>query len=64
MANAVVYMNLDTIIKGNYSYRAYSSPIMYDFIYDVTRSIRMTSNETVFERWLKNEPNSDNTAPK
>ena len=37
---------------------------MYDFIYDVTKSIKISSSESVFERWLKNEPNSENTASK
>ena len=37
---------------------------MYDFIYDVTKSIKISSSESVFDRWLKNEPNSENTAPK
>ncbi|CAF0930021.1 unnamed protein product [Brachionus calyciflorus] len=63
-ANSVAYLNIDTMIKGNYSYRAYASPVLFDFIFEVAKNIKQTSNETVFDRWLKNDPNSDKTEPK
>ena len=63
-ANSVTYLNIDTMIKGNYSYRAYASPTLYDFLYDVTKSIKQTESESVFDRWLKNDPNKDKTEPK
>lgn len=62
-ANSITYLNIDTMIKGNYSYRAYASPILHDLIYDVTKSIRQTSDETVFDRWLKNDPNEEKSEP-
>ena len=62
-ANSITYLNIDTMIKGNYSYRAYASPVLYDLIYDVTKSVVQTGDETVFDRWLKNDPNKDKTEP-
>ena len=45
----------------NYSYEAKASPLLHDLIYDVTGSIKMMdgSNETVYERWLKNDADKD-----
>lgn len=62
-ANSITYLNIDTMIKGNYSYRAYASPVLYDLIYDVTKSVVQSGDETVFDRWLKNDPNKDKTEP-
>ena len=64
-ANAVTYINMDSIIKGNYSYRAIASPLLFQLILNVTKSVHIDENstETVFDRWLKNEPNSDRTQP-
>lgn len=62
-ANAVTYINMDSILKGNYSYRAVSSPLLFDLIFNVTKSIDIEPNESVYDRWLKNDPNSDGTAP-
>jgi len=59
-----LYVNLDTIIKGNYSYKAYSSPLLFEFIFDTSKAIRFSNGDTVYERWMKNDPNADNTAPK
>ncbi len=54
---------MDSILKGNYSYRALASPLLFNLVFNVTKSIQITHNETVFDRWLKNDPNSDFTAP-
>lgn len=51
-------------IEGNFSYRALASPILHNLILDVTQSVRQTANESAFDRWLKNDPNSDKSAPK
>jgi N-acetylated-alpha-linked acidic dipeptidase len=51
--NAVAYLNLDISVQGNYSYTAKASPLLHNIIYDVTRKIKLTENETVFDRWLK-----------
>ena len=37
--------------------------MLFDLIFNITKLIDVSSNETVFDRWRKNEPNSDNTAP-
>ena len=47
------YLNLDISVQGNYSYTAKASPLLHNIIYDVTRKIKLTENETVFDRWLK-----------
>ena len=62
-ANAVVYMNIDTVIRGNYSYEAAASPLLYDFIFDTIKEIKFTNNESAYDRWLKNNPNDDKTRP-
>lgn len=62
-ANSVIYINMDTVLKGNYSLRVLASPLLFDFIYDVTKSIQMNSNETIYDRWLKNDPDSYKNAP-
>ena len=41
---------------GNYSYEAKASPLLHDLIYDTTKAIQMTNNETVYDRWLRNDP--------
>ena len=49
----MAYLNLDISVQGNYSYTAKASPLLHDIIYDVTRKVQLTSDETVFNRWLK-----------
>ena len=44
---------------GNYSYEAKASPLLHELIYDITRSINMHDNETVYERWAKNDADKD-----
>ena len=58
-ANGVVYFNLDTILQGNYSFEAAASPLLFDLVFNVTKMVKLTnsSNETVYDRWLKNNPN-------
>jgi len=56
-------MNIDTVIRGNYSYEAVSSPLLYDFIFDTIKTIKFAPNESVYDRWLKNNPNDDKTGP-
>lgn len=62
-ANAIAYFNLDVSMKGNYSYQAAASPLLFDFVFDVTKQIRVTPSESVFDRWLKNNPNEQKTEP-
>lgn len=50
--------------KGNFSYLALSSPLLYDLIYDVTKAIKQTPDETIFDRWVRNDPNSTPKGPK
>ena len=51
------------LIKGNYSLRALSSPLVYDLIYEVAKSIKMNSEESIFDRWLKNDPDTNSELP-
>ena len=57
-------MNIDTVISGNYSYEAEASPLLYDFIFDTIKSIHFTPSESVYDRWLLNNPNEDKTEPR
>lgn len=54
---------MDSILKGNYSYRAVASPLLFELLFNVTKSIEIAPGESVFNRWIKNAPNADNTAP-
>ena len=63
--NAVAYLNLDTPIIGNYSYLAAASPLLFDLVIDVTKSIKIDKNSarTVYDNWLQNCPNANVTGP-
>jgi hypothetical protein len=50
-------------MKGNYSYRALASPLLFELVYNVTKLIDIEPGESVFSRWTKNAPNADKTAP-
>ena len=41
-----------------------SSPLLVDLIHDVAKSIRISDTETVFERWLNNNPDETKKFPK
>jgi hypothetical protein len=58
----VAYVNLDTILFGNFSYEAVSSPLLYDLIFDVIKSIEVAPNESVFDRWVQNDPDPSNVS--
>ena len=60
----MAYLNVDFGIYGNFSYEAKGSPLLFDLIFNVTKSIKQTSNETVFERWLQNDPDTNKQFPK
>jgi hypothetical protein len=62
--NSVVYLNLDSAVIGNFSYLARASPLLFDLIINVTKSIRVENSEkTVYDNWLVNSPNSDGSGP-
>ena len=49
---------------GNFSYNARSSPLLFDLILNVTKSIKNgDTDQTVYDNWLKNTPNTDGTGP-
>ncbi len=54
---------MDSILKGNYSYRAAASPLLHELIFNVTKSIEIEPNVSLYERWLENDINSDKTVP-
>lgn len=56
-----MYINCDTAIQGNFALDAKASPLLHSFLYEVTRMVQVAdSNESVFERWLKNTPDQKN----
>lgn len=61
--NGVAYLNLDIAVYGNYSYQGKSSPLLFDTLYHVTKSIQYDSERSVFDRWLEHEPNDKKTLP-
>ena len=62
-ANGVAYLNLDIAVQGNYSFTTRASSLIHDIIYNVTKKIQQTSNETVFDRWLKFARSSNASLP-
>ncbi len=46
---------------GNYSFGAKSSPLIFDFLTTIAKTIPLGRGESVYNRWRKNEPNSDET---
>lgn len=62
-ANAVIYINMDVSIYGNYSYEASASPLLNEMLYTITKSISINENETVYDRWLLNNPNRETQLP-
>ena len=63
-AHHIVNLNMDTILNRNHSFGANASPLLFDFIYEIAKSIKQTATETIFDRWFKNEANWDRTAPR
>ena len=64
-ANSVIYINLDVSVYGNFSYEATASPLLYDMLYNITKMLDIGdgSKETVFDRWLRNNPDKETGYP-
>jgi hypothetical protein len=55
---------LDSSVIGNFSYLARASPLLFDLIINVTKSIKVENSEkTVYDNWIANSPNSEGTGP-
>jgi hypothetical protein len=54
---------MSSFLLGNYSFTADASPLLVDVIYEVTKSIKLDGDETVYDRWLKYEPNEETNKP-
>ena len=59
----MAYLNIDIAVQGNFSYVAKSTPLLFDLIYAVTKTVKLTDEETVYQRWLEYAPNADKTKP-
>lgn len=62
-ANAVVYINMDVSIYGNYSYEAMASPLLNEMLFKVAKEIKLSANESVYDRWLVNDVNKETGLP-
>lgn len=61
ISNTIMYVNCDTAIQGNIALAAKASPLLHGFLYDVAKTIQVAgSKQSVFERWLQNEPDKNN----
>ncbi|XP_067658691.1 putative N-acetylated-alpha-linked acidic dipeptidase isoform X1 [Haliotis asinina] len=47
---AVTYINLDSAVRGNYSFYAEASPLLYDVIYDATMTVSLDGTP-VYNSW-------------
>lgn len=63
-ANGIVYINCDNAVQGNYSYEAKASPQLHQLLYEVTKNIKLNDKLSIFDRWLENNPNENNTLPR
>lgn len=45
--------------KGNYSYQAKASPLLHNLLYNITKSIKISDQTSVFDRWLLNDPDEN-----
>ncbi|ESO82943.1 hypothetical protein LOTGIDRAFT_134181 [Lottia gigantea] len=59
-AGAVAYINLDSVIRGSYSFSADSSPLLYDVIYNAAMTVKCVDPDfqstTVYEMWKNRFP--------
>ncbi|XP_070207655.1 N-acetylated-alpha-linked acidic dipeptidase 2-like [Littorina saxatilis] len=56
-SGAVAYINLDAAVRGNYSFYAEANPLLYDVIYEATKTVDCPNDEhtsTVYEEWMQN----------
>ena len=60
-ANGVVYINMDNILKGNYSLTVKASPLFFDMMYSIAKRIDVEEGVSVFKRWAINEPSIENS---
>ncbi|KAK6182867.1 hypothetical protein SNE40_010455 [Patella caerulea] len=55
---AVAYINLDSAIRGNYSFYAESNPLLYDVIYKAAMSVNCVDSHqnemSVYDMWKQN----------
>lgn len=54
---------MDISVQGNYSFTAKASPLLHKILYDVTRAVKISDNETVFDRWYTYAPNEKTGHP-
>ncbi|KAL5013908.1 hypothetical protein ScPMuIL_008178 [Solemya velum] len=64
-SGAVAYIDLDMAVRGNYSFYAEASPLLYSVLENATKSVSCPdpdfSHDTVFHQWRKRflEPNEE-----
>jgi len=59
---AVAYLNVDLSVEGQASMRAKGVPILYDFLYNISKQIPSANNplKTLYEEWLETFPDGNN----
>ncbi|XP_006824294.1 N-acetylated-alpha-linked acidic dipeptidase 2-like, partial [Saccoglossus kowalevskii] len=62
-SKAVVYLNVDISVQGNYVFRAKSSPTLYQVIYDVAKKIPDPNGGSLYDIWLKRNPMKEESLP-
>ena len=62
-ANGVVYINMDVSVYGNYSYEAIASPLLNEILFSLTKKIKVSSNESAYDRWLANDKDKETGLP-
>ncbi|XP_070565287.1 N-acetylated-alpha-linked acidic dipeptidase 2-like [Ptychodera flava] len=68
-ARAVVYLNLDISVMGNYRFIAWSSPLLFKAMHEATKKVKDPNRssdgkvQTVYENWLQKGPKTSEDVP-
>nr|KAG5688886.1 hypothetical protein BaRGS_016454 [Batillaria attramentaria] len=66
-SGAVAYINLDAAVRGNYTFYAEANPLLYDVIYEATKTVTCPEENhkgTVYDEWSRRLKNSEFSADK
>ncbi|XP_070577810.1 N-acetylated-alpha-linked acidic dipeptidase 2-like isoform X2 [Ptychodera flava] len=63
--NAVVYINVDITVEGNFVFRSKATPNLNDVLYKVTKKIKDASDpkRSIYDVWLERAPSEDGKTP-
>lgn len=62
---AVAYLNVDSSIRGNYSFFAMASPLLHQALFNASKEVKnpLNKSQSVYDNWLDKFPASDGRTP-